>query len=148
MIWRSCGPNAMEGRHPAMNVCNCRESRSARRRQFLRSCRHANFSLVVFKSFRQPGRRRTSTKMSTPMNSRISSTNWVKGMRPKLAVTVVKRSDNTAGFKVLPFRWVVERTFGWLMQQRRLARDYQTTESSAEACIYIAMIRIQLRRLA
>jgi transposase len=49
---------------------------------------------------------------------------------------------------VLPRRWVVERTFGWFMRQRRLVRDYETTESSAEAWIYIAMIRIQLRRLA
>jgi transposase len=73
---------------------------------------------------------------------------WVKGLRPKLAVAVVKRSDDTAGFTVLPRRWVVERTFGWLMYQRRLVRDYETTETSAEAWIYIAMIRIQLRRLA
>ena len=73
---------------------------------------------------------------------------WVKELRPKLAVEVVKRSDATAGFKVLPRRWVVERTFGWLMRQRRLVRDYETTTTSAEAWIYIAMIRIQLRRLA
>jgi transposase len=73
---------------------------------------------------------------------------WVRGLRPKLAVEVVKRSDDTAGFAVLPRRWIVERTFGWLMRQRRLVRDYETTESSAEAWIYIAMIRIQLRRLA
>jgi transposase len=73
---------------------------------------------------------------------------WVKGLRPKLAVEVVKRSDDTAGFTVLPRRWVVERTFGWLMRQRRLVRDYETTATSAEAWIYIAMIRIQLRRLA
>ena len=73
---------------------------------------------------------------------------WVQGLRPKLAVTVVKRSDATVGFKGLPRRWVVERTFGWLMRQRRRVRDYETTESSAEAWIYIAMIRIQLRRLA
>jgi putative transposase len=73
---------------------------------------------------------------------------WVKGLRPKLAVEVVKRSADLAGFKVLPHRWVVERTFGWLMRQRRLVRDYETTESSAVAWVYIAMIRIQLRRLA
>jgi transposase len=73
---------------------------------------------------------------------------WVKGLRPKLTVEVVKRSDDTSGFKVLPRRWVVERTFGWLMRQRRLVRDYETTETSAEAWICIAMIRIQLRRLA
>ena len=74
--------------------------------------------------------------------------NWVKSLRPKLAVEVVKRSDTAKGFKVLARRWVVERTFGWLMHHRRLVRDYETTTASAEAWIYIAMIRIQLRRLA
>ncbi len=73
---------------------------------------------------------------------------WVKEIRPKLEVEVVKRSDDVQGFRVLPRRWVVERTFGWLMRQRRLVRDYETTETSAQAWIYIAMIRIQLRRLA
>jgi transposase len=71
---------------------------------------------------------------------------WVKTLRAKLKVEVVKRSDT--GFKVLPRRWVVERTFAWFMRQRRLVRDYETTETSAEAWMYIAMIRIQLRRLA
>ena len=61
---------------------------------------------------------------------------------------VVKRSDDMEGFEVLPRRWVVERTFGWLMQQRRLVRDYEKTEASAQAWIYIAMIRLQVRRLA
>lgn len=73
---------------------------------------------------------------------------WVRMQRPKLEVEVVKRSDDIKGFKVLPRRWVVERTFGWLMRHRRLVRDYETTESSAAAWTYIAMIRIQLRRLA
>jgi transposase len=73
---------------------------------------------------------------------------WVKTVRAKLEVQVVKRSDDTRGFKVLPRRWVVERTLGWLMRHRRLVRDYETTETSAEAWAYIAMIRIQLRRLA
>jgi transposase len=72
----------------------------------------------------------------------------VKEMRPKLEVEVIKRSDDTKGFKVLPRRWIVERTFAWLMRHRRLVRDYETTESSAEAWIYLAMIRIQIRRLA
>ena len=73
---------------------------------------------------------------------------WVKTLRPKLAVEVVKRSDDVRGFKVLPHRWVVERTFGWLMHHRRLVRDYETTITSAEAWVYVAMIRIQIRRLA
>ena len=73
---------------------------------------------------------------------------WVKTIRPKLEVETVKRNDDMSGFHVLPRRWVVERTFGWFMRQRRLVRDYETTETSAAAFIYIAMIRIQLRRLA
>ena len=73
---------------------------------------------------------------------------WVKTIRPKLEVEVVKRSDDVSGFKVLPKRWIVERTFGWLMRHRRLVRDYERCETSAESWVYIAMIRIQLRRLA
>ena len=73
---------------------------------------------------------------------------WVRGLRPKLVVEVVKRCGKATGFAVLPRRWIVERTFGWLMRHRRLVRDYERTETSAEAWIYIAMIRIQLRRLA
>ena len=73
---------------------------------------------------------------------------WVKKCQAKLKVEVVKRSDKKQGFHVLPRRWVVERTFGWLMQYRRLARDYEKTTSSAEAMIHIAMIQIQLKRLA
>jgi putative transposase len=72
----------------------------------------------------------------------------VKELRPKLEVQVVKRSDDASGFEVLPHRWIVERTLAWLMRQRRLVRDYETTQASAQAWIYIAMIRIQLRRLA
>lgn len=73
---------------------------------------------------------------------------WARALRPKLKVEVVRRCDAGAGFKLLPRRWVVERTFGWLMKQRRLVRDYERTEASATALIYIAMLRIMLRRLA
>jgi transposase len=73
---------------------------------------------------------------------------WVRSLRSKLEVQVVKRSDDVKGFQILPRRWIVERTFAWLMRHRRLVRDYETTETSAEAWAYIAMIRIQLRRLA
>jgi putative transposase len=61
---------------------------------------------------------------------------------------VVGRSDDVRGFKVSPHRWVVERTFGWPMHRRRLVRDSERTISGAEAWVCIAMIRIQLRRLA
>ena len=73
---------------------------------------------------------------------------WVKTLRPLLEIEIVKRSDTARGFKLLAHRWIVERTFGWLMRHRRLVRDYETTTESAEAFIYLALIRIQLRRLA
>lgn len=61
---------------------------------------------------------------------------------------IVKRSDDVKGFKVLPHRWVVERTFGWLGRYRRLARDYEHTTSSSESMVYIASIRRMLKIVA
>ncbi len=53
-----------------------------------------------------------------------------------------------AQWRLLPKRWVVERTFGWLMHCRRLVRDREQTAASAAGWIYLAMIRLMLRRLA
>jgi putative transposase len=52
------------------------------------------------------------------------------------------------GFRVLPRRWVVERTFAWQSHQRRLSKDYERLCSTSEAWIYLAMIRLMVRRLA
>lgn len=60
----------------------------------------------------------------------------------------VLRCDGHKGFVVLPRRWVVERTFAWLTQCRRLSKDYEVLTSSSEAMIYIAMTRLMVRRLA
>jgi putative transposase len=75
---------------------------------------------------------------------------WVRGLarhRP-IDLQIVKRSDDVKGFKVLRKRWIVERTFGWFTQSRRLNKDYETSTESAEAFIYIAMTRIMIRRIA
>ncbi len=61
---------------------------------------------------------------------------------------IIKRSDSVKGFKLLPRRWVVERTFAWLGRCRRLAKDFERTIASAEAWIFIANIRLLTRRLA
>ena len=63
-------------------------------------------------------------------------------------VEVIKRSDESSGFQILPRRWVVERTFSWLVNSRRLSLDYELLPEVSEAFIYTAMIRIMLRRLA
>lgn len=54
----------------------------------------------------------------------------------------------TPSFEVIPRRWVVERTFAWLGRQRRLSKDYEYLPSSSEGMIYLAMIRLMLKRLA
>lgn len=63
-------------------------------------------------------------------------------------VEIVKRSDDAKGFVVLPHRWIVERTFGWLYRFRRLSKDYEVLPETSEALIYAAMVRIMLQRLA
>ena len=60
----------------------------------------------------------------------------------------VLRSDDQKGFVVLPRRWVVERTFAWLTQARRLSKEYERLTASSEAMIDLAMTRLMLRRLA
>ena len=66
--------------------------------------------------------------------------NWV--------LEIVKRSDDVKGFKLLPRRWVIERTFAWLVKFRRLSKDYEETAKSSETWIRLAMINIMTRRLA
>jgi len=58
---------------------------------------------------------------------------------------IVRRSDKAKGFELLPHRWIVERTFGWLGRYRRLSRDFEHTVSSSESVVYIASIRRMLR---
>lgn len=64
-----------------------------------------------------------------------------------LAVTIVKRSDDVRGFAVLPRRWVVERTFAWLVRYRRLARIYERKPEHHEALIWWATVHQMTRRL-
>jgi transposase len=63
-------------------------------------------------------------------------------------VQVVLRPHERKGFVLLPKRWVVERTLGWLTGCRRLNKDYELLPQTSETLIYLAMIRIMVRRLA
>jgi transposase len=64
-----------------------------------------------------------------------------------IPLEIVKRSDKVKGFVVLPKRWIVERTFGWLGRCRRLAKDFENLSRSHAAFIILAMIRLMLRRI-
>ena len=72
---------------------------------------------------------------------------WDRRAPRSIRLAVVKRPTGQKGFQVLPKRWIVERTFGWLMKQRRLVRDYEYLPETSEAFIYLAMIRLMLKRL-
>lgn len=61
---------------------------------------------------------------------------------------IVKKLEGQVGFQVLPKRWIIERTFGWLTRNRRLARDYERLPETSEAFVYVAMIRLMTKRLA
>jgi transposase len=63
-------------------------------------------------------------------------------------IEIVRRTDAEPGFKVLPRRWVVERTFGWMTRWRRLVRDYEERLDVSEAMIHVAMGSLLLRRIA
>ena len=63
-------------------------------------------------------------------------------------IEIVKRSDASRGFVLLPRRWVVERTLAWLNRNRRLAKDFEATIESAATWLYVASVKLMSRRLA
>jgi putative transposase len=65
----------------------------------------------------------------------------------KATLTIVSPPPGQQGFSVLPRRWVVERTFAWLGNYRRLSKDYEECTSSSEGMIYLASIHTTLKRL-
>jgi len=65
-----------------------------------------------------------------------------------ILLEIVEREPDQVGFQVLPRRWVVERTFGWLGRYRRLSKDYERLMECSEGMIYVASINTMLKRLA
>jgi transposase len=66
---------------------------------------------------------------------------------PDLMTEIIRRCDQVKGFVVLPKRWIVERTIGWLGRCRRLAKDWENLNHSALAFLRLASIRLMLRKL-
>jgi transposase len=73
--------------------------------------------------------------------------NAMKDIMAQVNVEIVKRSDQVAGFVVLPKRWVVERTLAWLNRCRRLAKDWECLNRKARVYLLLASIRLMVRRL-
>ena len=66
----------------------------------------------------------------------------------KWTLEIIKQSDAAKGFKLLPRRWVVERTFAWLNRNRRLAKDFENSIESATAWLFMASVQLINRKLA
>jgi putative transposase len=73
--------------------------------------------------------------------------NALKRVMRQVDLEIVKRSDHAKGFEVLPRRWIVERTIGWLNRCRRLAKDWENLNRKALAFLQLASIRLMLRKL-
>jgi transposase len=71
----------------------------------------------------------------------------VKRALRRVRLEIVKRADAAKGFVVLPKRWIVERTIGWLNRCRRLAKDWENLNRKALAFLRLASIRLMVRRL-
>ncbi|WP_324606297.1 transposase [Streptomyces globisporus] len=65
-----------------------------------------------------------------------------------MRLDIVRRSNDSRWFTILPRRWVVERTFSWLMRSWRLARDYERRSDTSEAFVLWSMTMVMSRRLA
>lgn len=70
---------------------------------------------------------------------------WAE-QKTHIALQIVRRKASTKGFVVLPRRWVVERTFAWIIKNRRFVRDYEQLTHVAETLIVIAAIATLVRR--
>lgn len=71
---------------------------------------------------------------------------WVF-IRFRCILEVVRKEKGLQGFHVLPRRWVVERTFAWLVRSRRLSKDYERKPTSSESQVYLASSRLLLRQI-
>jgi putative transposase len=75
------------------------------------------------------------------------SKKFVEWVRRACGWKVTTTANAPKGFRVHPRRWVVERTFGWLVSYRRLGKDHEVSAESSEAMIRVAMIHLMVRRL-
>jgi putative transposase len=95
------------------------------------------------------GQRRLCKRWADAAYAKEGLGEWRWGLKARCKIDLeVTASQKGRGFQVIPHRWVVERTFAWLFNYRRLAKDYETKTEHSEAMIQIAMIHFLVKRLA
>jgi putative transposase len=97
----------------------------------------------------QVGRRQSARLKKVWVDEGYQSNELAQQAARELGITVeiVSKPVGQTGFRVLPRRWVVERTFAWLGRYRRLSKDYEYYSATAEAWIQLACSPLMLRRL-
>ena len=70
---------------------------------------------------------------------------WVEEQL-QVKLVIVKRNDDVKGFEILPWRWVVERTFAWINRNRRMSKDYERFPETTESWIYLSMLKLMCGR--
>ena len=83
-------------------------------------------------------------QMDLDIVKRPRARNWIRVIEGH-AVDLSKIVDNS--FKVLPKRWIVERTFAWINRCRRLSKEYGYLPTTSESWIYLSIIRLMLKRM-
>jgi putative transposase len=86
-------------------------------------------------------------KPQKPIPEKVAKA-WAQGWAKEGKVVDWQRLMPPKGFRVLPRRWVVERTFAWISHNRRMTKDYERLCATGEAFVYAAMTRLMVRRLA
>jgi putative transposase len=94
-----------------------------------------------------PGPCKKLRKIGVDGGYRERLVDWV-AERFRFVLAVILRPKESRRFVLLPRRWVVERTFGWLNLSRRLSKDYDRLLPTSETWVYLAMIRLMANRLA
>jgi putative transposase len=75
-------------------------------------------------------------------------TQWVRELKHSHKIDLEVTNHQGKGFQVVPWRWAVERTFAWLLNDRRHSRDYERLTTNSEAMIQLSMIRILLVKIS
>ena len=73
---------------------------------------------------------------------------WVRDVEQTHKIDLEVTTHEGKGFQVVPWRWVVARSFAWLLNDRRHSRDYERLTPNSEAMSQLSMIRLLLKRLA
>lgn len=101
--------------------------------------RHYSIVVEIVKSIKYTGR--------IPKRYQLSPKDKLQLQLFQFIMPKISREDELKNFKIVKWRWIVERTLAWLSRNRRLSKDYESKSESSESCCYLAMIRLMLTRL-